>query len=128
VPPAVDGADELRDTERRRLQSLVNADLRVAESLHADAYQLITPGGVTLSKEEYLGGIASGRLDYRVFEACSQVAVRVVEGAGILRHQARIEIRADGDLDQGLFWHTDYYERRHGLWQAVWSHATRIKS
>jgi hypothetical protein len=128
VSHALDGADELRDVERRRLQSLVDGDLGVAEALHADAYQLITPGGAPQSKEEYLGGVASGRLDYRVFEACSHVAVRMVEGAGILRYQARIEIRVAGELDQGLFWHTDYYERCHGQWQAVWSQATRIKS
>lgn len=102
--------------------------LGVADALHADLCQLITPGGATQSKEEYLGGIASGRLDYRVFEASSHVAVRVVGEVGILRYQARIEIHVAGDLDRGLFWHTDYYERSQGQWQAVWSQATRIKS
>lgn len=96
--------------------------------LHADDYQLITPGGATESREAYLEGIASGRLNYRVFEASSHVAVRVMGRAGILRYQARIEISVAGDLDQGLFWHTDYYEHRHEHWQAVWSQATRIKS
>ena len=57
VSRALDGADELRDVERRRLQSLVDGDLEVADALHADDY-----------------------------------------------------------------------ERRRGRWQAVWSHATRIKS
>jgi hypothetical protein len=118
----------LRHVERLRLEALVNGDLGVAEALHADTYQLITPGGAALSKDEYLGGIASGTFDYRVFEARSPVAVRLVGEVGILRYQARIEISVAGDLDGGLFWHTDYYERRHGQWQAVWSQATRIKS
>ncbi len=122
------GADELRDVERRRLLSLVAGELGVADALHAEVYQLVTPGGDTESKEDYLGGIASGRLDYRVFEASSHVAVRVVGEVGILRYQARIEINVAGHLDQGLFWHTDYYERSQGRWQAVWSQATRIKS
>ena len=128
MPHTSEGADELRDVERRRLLSLVEADLGVADALHADLYQLITPGGSTESKEEYLGGIASGRLAYRVFEASSHVAVRVAGDVGILRYQARIEINVAGDLDHGLFWHTDYYERSQGQWQAVWSQATRIKS
>jgi hypothetical protein len=34
----------------------------------------------------------------------------------------------DGSLDTGTMWHTDYYERREGRWQVVWSHATRIRA
>lgn len=128
VPDAFTAADDLRDVESRRLRSLVDVDLDVAEALHADVYQLITPGGAVESKETYLKAIASGALDYRVFEPSSDVAVRVMGNAGILRYQARIEVSVDGGLDQGLFWHTDYYERRREHWQAVWSHATRIRS
>lgn len=128
VPDAFNAADELRDVERRRLRSLVDGDLGVAEALHADVYELITPGGVAESKETYLRAIASGTLDYRVFEPSSEVAVRVMGSAGILRYQARIEVSFEGALDQGLFWHTDYYERRPEHWQVVWSHATRLRS
>ena len=127
VSEASNGADELRDVERRRLQSLLEGDMDVAAQLHADGYQLITPGGATQSKDQYLEGIASGRLDYHVFEAESPVAVRLVGDAGILRYRARIQITVAGEPDHGSFWHTDYYERRHGVWQAVWSQATRIK-
>jgi hypothetical protein len=31
------------------------------------------------------------------------------------------------ELDAGLFWHTDVWERRADGWQAVWSQATRIR-
>ncbi len=31
-------ADELRDTERRRLRSLVDVDIALADSLHASDY------------------------------------------------------------------------------------------
>ena len=117
----------LRDVERRRLRALVTKDLEGAESLHADDYQLVTPGGGTLSKHDYLEGIRSGGLDYRVFEPDGEIAARVVGETGILRYRARIEILVDGDLDTGTMWHTDYYERRDGRWQAVWSHATRIR-
>jgi hypothetical protein len=57
----------LRDTERRRLRSLVEADLAVADALHADDYQLITPNGYALTKQEYLRDIASGQLRYEIF-------------------------------------------------------------
>jgi hypothetical protein len=122
----VDRADELRAAERRRLRALVDADDAVARDLHADDYQLITPGGATYTKHEYLGEIASGVIRYHVFEAASDVAVQVFGDAGAVRYRARIDIRyATGGGDTGLFWHTDVYRWTDGRWQAVWSQATR---
>lgn len=126
MPEATAYAQQLREVERRRLRSLVNRDMAVAASLHADDYELVTPGGAALSKQDYLTGIESGELDYHVFEAASDVAVRVSGEVGIVRYQARIDIAVSGRADRGLFWHTDFYEWRDGRWQAVWSQATRI--
>ena len=123
-PPSPDFFQEL---ERRRLRALVDADLDLARSLHAADYQLITPGGATLSRQEYLDGIATGDLDYLVFEPASEIAVRMYDGAAAVRYQARIEILVAGQLDSSLFWHTDIHELRDGRWQAVWSQATRIR-
>ena len=120
-------AGSIVDIERRRLQALVAADVDLARTLHADEYQLITPGGATLSREEYLGGIASGDLDYLVFEPASEIAERTHEQVRVVRYQARIEIIASGQRDMGLFWHTDVYEVSDRRWQVVWSQATRIR-
>jgi hypothetical protein len=116
-----------RDLERQRLRALVEVDLDLARSLHADDYQLITPGGATFSREEYLDGIATGDLHYVVFEPASEIAVRVYDRAAAVRYHAKIEILVAGQLDSGLFWHTDIHEVRSGRWQAVWSQATRIR-
>ena len=124
---SVDSEDDLAAVERRRLRALVDADHAVALDLHASDYQLITPGGNALSREQYLGDIASGAIDYRVFEPESEVAVKLLGDAGLVRYQARIDIRfGSGGSDGGLFWHTDVYRRQGGRWQAVWSQATRI--
>ena len=117
----------LREAERERLRSLVTPDLPVAERLHADDYELITPGGGTMSKREYLDGIASGELDYVVFEPISEIRVRLYVGAAILRYRVRIEILVSGVQDAGNFLHTDAYELRDDRWQAVWSQATRTR-
>ncbi len=123
---AVDRTEELRAVERRRLQALVDAEDAVARELHADDYQLVTPGGATYTKDEYLGDIAAGVIRYRVFEAASEVAVQVFGDAGAVRYRARIEIRyGSGGGDAGFFWHTDMYRSTDGRWQAVWSQATR---
>ncbi|MGH7556791.1 MAG: nuclear transport factor 2 family protein [Gemmatimonadota bacterium] len=55
-------ADLIRATERERVRALAEANMEVARRLHADDFQLIDPFGDSLSKEQYLGGIASGEL------------------------------------------------------------------
>jgi hypothetical protein len=116
-------ADELRAIERRRLAALVSGDSETAAALHAEDYELITPGARVYSKAAYLGDIASGDLDYEVFEPASEMRVRIVGDAGITRYRATIKFP---DRDAVTVWHTDFYERRDGRWQAVWSHATQV--
>lgn len=118
-------ADLIRTTERERLRSLVQGNMEVADQLHADDFQLINPGGGSRSKEQYLGGLASGQLKYLVFEP-DAIEVRVYGDAAVIRYQSQIQILVAGTLDGGRFWHTDSYEKRDGRWQAVWSQATRI--
>jgi Domain of unknown function (DUF4440) len=116
---------ELADVERRRLRALVDADLVTADELHSDDFQLITPGGASLSKGEYLGAIASGSVNYLLLEP-EAIDVRVHRDAGCLRYRSTIHIVFDGrEHGPDRFWHTDYYERRDGRWRVVWSQATR---
>lgn len=101
--------------------------METAAALHADDYQLITPGGSALSKADYVGGVASGELHYRVFEPVSEITARLFGDAAALRYRVRIEMVMGDELDADEFWHTDLYERRSSLWRVVWSHATRIR-
>jgi hypothetical protein len=114
--------------ERRRTRSLVERDMATAEALHAPEYELITPGGAALSRSAYLGGVERGELRYHVFEPASEVrVVQLASDAAAVRYRARIEIEFDDNPEHGLYWHTDLYALRDGQWQAVWSHATRIR-
>lgn len=124
--PTVPGPEEVRDMERRRLRTLIEADIDAASLLHAADYQLVPPGGAAVSKDEYLGMIGRGEFVYDVFEPAGDIAVRAWGDVIVVRYCARIEAHWRGGRDQGLFWHTDIYERRDGRWQAVWSQATRI--
>jgi ketosteroid isomerase-like protein len=116
----------MRDTECRRLRSLVEVDLVTADALHAEDYQLITPNGHALTKQEYLGEVASGQLRYHVFEPASDIMVRGSGQVALLRYRARITVQAHGPAASMTCWHTDCYEQRAGTWQAVWSQATAI--
>lgn len=120
--------DRLRGVERERLRSLVDADMDIAHRLHADDFQLITPVGGTVSKDDYLGLIASAEVDYLEWEP-EEIEVRVFGDAAVIRYRARLRIAVKGqpDAPSGRFWHTDLYEKRNGQWQAVWSQATQIR-
>ena len=119
-------AETIRTVERQRLAALVAADLDTAGQLHADDFQLITPPGQALTKDEYLGGIASGFLNYLAWDP-DDIEVRQNGDSAIIRYQADLHVSVSGqEVPSARHWHTDYYERRNGRWQVVWSQATRV--
>jgi hypothetical protein len=118
--------EDLADIERRRLRALVDADLAVADELHADDFQLITPSGESVSKQEYLRGVASGDIDYLVWDP-EEIDARVHRDAACLRYRSTIKISVRGhESSPRRYWHTDFYEKRGDSWQVVWSQATGI--
>lgn len=122
-----DESDLIRATERERLCALVEGNMDVARALHADDFQLINPLGGALSKEQYLGGVASGEIDYIVWNPDS-IEVRLYGEAALIRYQSELEIAVQGQkIPRQRYWHTDSYEKRNGHWQVVWSQATAIQ-
>jgi hypothetical protein len=123
-PESIDSEAALADVERQRLRALVAADLGRADELHAGDFRLVTASGDSLSKEEYLRGVASGAIKYVRWEP-EEIEARMRADAGCVRYRSTIEIVVDGrELPPTRCWHTDYYERRDGRWQVVWSQAT----
>ena len=121
-------ADIIRNTERKRLRALVDGDLDLARQLHAPDFQLITPVGQSLSKEDYLGAIGSGLIKYLVWEP-GTIGVRTHGNAAVIRYQAQLELIFSGYIVPiNTYWHTDTYEMREGCWQVVWSQATEVKT
>lgn len=121
-------AEAIRQTELRRLRSLVDADMEVARSLHAEAFQLVNPSGGVLTKDQYLGAIAAGAVDYLVWEPETPIEVRWAGSQAAIRYRSKIEIVVnDAHHPLARFWHTDTYEKRDNVWQVVWSQATGIR-
>jgi hypothetical protein len=119
--------EEIRQIERERLRSLVDADLATAQRLHAEDFQLINPAGVAISKAEYLGLIESGQLTYRAWEA-GEISVRLYGDVAVIRYRdVRFEVDSAGQpVHRGPMYHTNLYERRGGQWQIVWSQASGV--
>jgi len=113
--------------ERARIRALVSRDMGVAGTLHSPKYQLITPSGVSLARDLYLGKIESGELIYLRWEP-EGMHVRLTEAMAVVRYIATLELDAgNGQGTPFKCWHTDTYELDGGSWQAVWSQATAIK-
>jgi steroid delta-isomerase-like uncharacterized protein len=120
--------DRIRSIERKRLHAMVEADMEVAARMHADDFQLINPLGGALSKEAYFGLVASGDVDYLVWEPITEIAVRLYGvDAAIIRYQSQMDIVVFGQKSSNQCWHTDSYEKRNGQWQVVWAQATTIQ-
>jgi hypothetical protein len=126
--PALDTvADRIREVERTRLRALVAGDVAIASELHASDFQLVTPVGAVLSKDEYLQAIATGRIDYVAWEPAF-IEVRVYQNAAVIRYQATLEVVFGGHpVPCATYWHTDTYENTDGQWRVVWSQATEIR-
>jgi hypothetical protein len=126
MPATTGDVDLLRETERARLRALVAGHPGDAKEFHAPDFQLITPIGAALSRDEYIGAIASGQLKYLTWQP-ADIAVRLYEGAAVLRYQAQLEVVFGGHrIPRGEYWHTDLYEIREERWMVVWSQATAI--
>ena len=120
-------ADQLPALERKRLHALVDADTATARGLMAGDFQAIPPTGDPLGREDYLGEVAAGVIDYLVFEPVSQIAVRPSGDSAALRYKVSFDIIAGGTTrvtHKG--WITELWERRNGRWQLVWEQATAI--
>lgn len=117
---------EVAEVERARLRALVDGDIELVRTFHHPDFQLVTPRGVALSLDEYLGEIASGSIRYLRWEP-ETIIVREAQDIAVIRYRAEIEMMSDG-VALPLFrtWHTDTYERHSGRWTVVWSHATTI--
>ena len=119
--------EAVREVEHKRTRALVSSHMEVARALHSDDYELVTPLGAVLTKEQYLGAVAAGTLQYLAWDIESPIQVRLYREVALIRYQAEIEIVVQGQRYQrAQYWHTDAYEKRGDRWQVVWSQATAI--
>jgi hypothetical protein len=119
-------ADRLRAIETTRQQALVDADTATVRNLTAPDFQLINPGGAVLSRDDFLGAIDAGVIDFLGLETISPIAVRLSGDSATLRYKTAFDLVVDGTHLTHEGWTTALYERRNGRWQIVWGQSTAI--
>ena len=125
-PASSSQADHLRAIETTRLQALVDADTATARKLTAPDFQLINPAGAPLSRDEFLGGVQAGVIDFLALQPRSPIAVRLSGDSATLRYQTTFDVIAGGTHLTHDAWTTALYERRDGRWQILWAQTTAI--
>jgi hypothetical protein len=125
-PASSSQADHLRAIETTRLRALVDADAATARTLTAPDFQLINPAGAPLSRDDFLGGVEAGVIDFLSLEPRSPIAVRMSGDSATLRYQTAFDVVAGGTHVAHDAWTTALYERRSGRWQIVWAQTTAI--
>lgn len=125
-PSSSSQADALRATETTRLQALVDADTATARKLTAPDFQVINPAGVPLSRDDLLGGVDAGVLDFVAIAPSSPIAVRLSGDSATLRYRTAYDVVVGGTHVTHEAWTTELYERREGRWLIVWEQTTAI--
>ena len=118
--------ERLRAIETTRLRALVDADTATVRNLTAPDFQLINPAGVPLSRDELLGGVDAGALDFVAIEPRSPIAVRLSGDSATLRYQSAYDVVVGGTHVTHGAWTTELYARRDGRWLLVWEQTTAI--
>ena len=119
-------AERLRAIETTRLQALVDADTATVRKLIAPDFQLINPAGLPLSRDDFLGGVEAGVLDFVAIEPSSPIAVRLSGESATLRYQTAYDVVVGGAHVAHEAWTTELYERRDGRWVLAWEQTTAI--
>jgi Domain of unknown function (DUF4440) len=119
--------ERLRRIEKKRLQALVDANVAVAGRLTANDYELINPLGEVLTRNDLLGAVGAGALDFVSDTITSRIRVRLHRDAAALRYRHTISVALGGvgHLTHPA-WTTALYERRNGHWQIVWEQTGAI--
>lgn len=127
-PPRLASEQEMvRQAEQLRVSLLVAGHVDRARAIHAENFQLINPAGRAFSRDQYLGSLSSGYLDYLYWQP-GPIDVRLSGNAATLRYRSELQVSLGGvPQTRRGHWHTDYYEKREGRWQVVWSQATEVK-
>ena len=127
--PSASQANQIPAIERARVHALVDADTATARRVMATDFQAVTPSGDTLSLHDYLGSVAAGVIDYRVFKPVSRIVVRSYGEAAAIRYKVSFDLVAGGARGVHVVhkgWITELWERHAGRWLLVWEHATAI--
>jgi hypothetical protein len=106
------------DVDATRRQALVDSDVAALREIFADGLRYGHANGEVHPKEELLGLLGSGRLDYRAIHV-EELEARELAGALVVTGRQTVEARAGGRDVTSRSVFTAVYARDGGVWRLV---------
>jgi hypothetical protein len=116
---------EVLSTDDARIRARTAGDVRTLSAIYGDDYTLVTAEGVLRTKEDQLGELQSGQLQFKPLETVERTVRLFGPVALVVSHERSSIIRNGQDIG-GDFRMTRVYVIRAGRWQLVSAQATRI--
>jgi ketosteroid isomerase-like protein len=116
---------ELMNLEQDWAKAYVQHDLVALGRLEADDIIYTDPDGAIMTKAQDLDDVKSGAFVAASF-VVDEMKVSVYGDAAVITGRSTIKAQYKGKDGSGQFRWTDTWIRRHGVWQCVASHASKI--
>lgn len=116
---------ELLQLEREWNEALRRVDIPTLDRILADDYIATTDGGVTFTKKASLESLKTGE-DVIESAVAEEIKVSVYGEAAVLTGKWVVKEKAKGRDVSGSYRFTDTWVRRHGHWQCVADHFSKI--
>ena len=126
LAPLSDSEEEVRQVEKQFNEARARADTVTLNKILADGWTITHGDGSSDTKEKYLSDLRSGA---RKFDYVTQdeFSVRFYGDTAIAAGFTDSKVSYNGQPQGGRLRFTRVYEKRHGAWQMIVSHATRIQ-
>ena len=118
-------APPVAEVDALRREAMVNSDVAVLRALFADGLRYGHANGEVHAKEELLGLLGSGRLDYHAIRV-EEEETRELAGALVVTGRQTIEVRAGGRDVTSHSVFSAVYARQGGRWRLVAYQSTPV--
>jgi ketosteroid isomerase-like protein len=122
---AATSEEEVRAADARRIAAVVDGNVGALSALLADDLTYTHTTGQVENKEQFLAGIASGKLDYQSIQP-SEVQVRDYGNSAVMTGRAEMKVNAQGkDLAFAIRFTAVWVKGEGGWRMAAWQ-STRL--
>jgi hypothetical protein len=106
------------DVDARRRQAMIDGDVAALREIFADGLRYGHANGEVHPKEELLGLLGSGRIDYRAIRV-EEIETRELAGALVVTGKQTVDVRTGGRDVSSPSVFTAVYARERAAWRLV---------
>lgn len=129
LTPAKSGKDEyaIAQVMNAATEAFARNDATALESIFADDYIFVNPGGAILTRAQRLADLQSGNTKYDSF-TLDQMSIRLFGATAVVTGRTVVKGQNRGQDISAQYRVTFVLVKKHGRWQMVAQHSTRIAS